>query len=227
MLSKANISQLLTNVDIETKNLWGENMKTDNGYPYNFDLQKIEEMVNFFLAKDQHTKALDELDIIQTEFFKYKDKIDLNKPENEHLMGYILETLNPDIFELELSKIIQDLKAGIGSSDRETSAIPKDGATIDKLALLLFFSKGEKYNPDFEKIAKDYHFKNGKKLSKTFSVFTKQIRRMGPCKELESHTQKLNRIEEYKWAIDRLPLDKKQLAIDEMKTLVSKLTVEE
>lgn len=88
MLSKVNISQLLTNVDIDTKNLWGKNMKTNNGYPYNFDLQKIEEMVTYHLADNRPQKALDELFRINDSYLENKDKIDLNTPENVHLMGY-------------------------------------------------------------------------------------------------------------------------------------------
>ena len=68
-------------------------MKTDNGYPYNFDLEEIQEMVDFFRRKGQPENALAELDEIENSYFKNRDKIDRNKPENWHLMQYSIQGL--------------------------------------------------------------------------------------------------------------------------------------
>ncbi|MDR7130338.1 hypothetical protein J2X69_002688 [Algoriphagus sp. 4150] len=213
-------------------------MENSNGYPYNFNLLKIEEMVKFFLEKNQPKKALTELDLIEDSYFKNRDEIDRNRPENEHLMGYSIAGLGiecddptkvVDFFHFKLREIIRKVTSGIdyGESEASNSNSYREGATIDKLALLLFFERRKSYNHDFDKIAREYGYKNGNKLKKTFSLFTDLIRRNGNCKELESQVQKLNRIDEYKWAIKHLSEDKKQSAIDEMKILESRLTVEE
>lgn len=129
MLTKANISQLLIKVEIETKKLWGENMKTDNGYPYNFDLEEIQEMVDFFKRKGQPEKALAELDEIENSYFKNRDKIDRNKPENWHLMKYsiqglFLESSDPtkvtDFFHYKLREIIRQLDQRSRNSEENT-----------------------------------------------------------------------------------------------------------
>ena len=216
-------------------------------HPFMFKIKYIKEHVEELIKRGELDLAINHIDIIRT---KYNEAIVLNQiPRKksfayQHVQRYWVEEADlrrlgksyPDgssekvIFELnELKRKITNNQDSQGKENPiHNGASPKkDGATIDKLALLLFFKKGEKYNPDFEEIAKEYGFKNGKKLQKTFSILTKQIRRNGNCRELESQIQKLNRIEEYKWAIKRLPDDKKQMAIDEMKTLESRLTVEE
>lgn len=219
-----------------------EKTTLDQWDPFNF---RIEGAFGFkfhiegLIREGRLETALERIELIREKYLHARDfnKIKGNSFRFSHFNSYRAEQTElssrgeafPDgstdkvIFELnELAKAIREKQIKNPSPSR------KDGATIDRLALLLFFIKGERYNPDFDKVAKEYQLKNGEKLSKTFSVFTKKdIRRFGPCKELESHTQKLNRIEEYKWAIDRLPPDKKQMAIDEMNTLISRLTVEE
>lgn len=213
----------------------------DQWDPFNFRIEGASGFkfhIERLIQNERLETALERINLIRKKYYDAKE-FDLIKQDNfrhTHFNKYRMEQTElssrgetfPDgstdkvIFELnELAKAISEKQIKNHSSSR------KDGATIDRLALLLFFIKGEKYNPDFDNVAKEFLFKNGEKLSKTFSVYAKKIRRCGKCKELESHTQKLNRIEEYKWAIDRLPPDKKQMAIDEMNTLISRLTVEE
>ncbi|MCS5491765.1 hypothetical protein [Algoriphagus limi] len=132
--------------------------------------------------------------------------------------------------KIETNKAIEELNETEKKIKTETESPKvkyKDGVTIDRLALYLYFTNDKVYNHNFDEVARDYGYKNGEKLKKTFSVFTNAIRRFGKCIELESNTKKLNRIEEYNWAIERLPEDKKQKATDEMKILESRLTMEE
>ncbi len=103
----------------------------------------------------------------------------------------------------------------------------KDGASTKKLALLLYFKNEKPYNHDFDKIATEYGYKNGKKLADIFSIITEPIRRYKNSSELRSQIQKKNRINDYRWAIERLPEEKKKKANEEMKTLIASLSVEE
>lgn len=77
-------------------------------------------MVKFYLAKNQPEKALVELDTIEDSYFKNRDYIDRNSPENEHLMGYLIAGLGiecedptkvVDFFHFELRKMITELQA--------------------------------------------------------------------------------------------------------------------
>jgi hypothetical protein len=216
-------------------------------HPFMFKIKYIKEHVEELIKRGELDLAMNHIDIIRT---KYNEAIVLNQiPRKksfayQHVQRYWVEEADlrrlgktyPDGSSEKVIYALNELKRKITYKQnsqrienpvRNRAQSKKDGATIDRLALRLYFTNPHQYNHDFEEIAKDHNFKNGEKLKKTFSILTKQIRRNGNCRELESQIQKLNRIEEYKWAIERLPDDKKQMAIDEMKTLESRLTVEE
>jgi hypothetical protein len=111
----------------------------------------------------------------------------------------------------------------------------KDGADIKKLALLLYYTHPSPNSHDFNSIANNYGFTNGVKLGKIFSIFSPaasnvhdaRLRRIGPCKEVNSDIQIKNRIRDFEWVIEKLPEDKKALAEDELKALRIRLIVEE
>lgn len=149
-------------------------MKTDNGYPYNFNLQKIEEMVAYYLADNRPQKALDELTRIKDTYFENKEKIDYNVQSNEHLMGYLMESLTldsedptkvVDFFHFELIKMINEVRE---------KTIEKGGVknkTVNFVALYLYYSKENVSNRNVDEIARGFGFKNGGKLIQEYNKF--------------------------------------------------------
>lgn len=140
-------------------------MKIDNGYPYNFNLEEIEEMVKFFTGKNQLEKALLELDQIEDSYFKNRNKIDRNKQGNEHLMGYSLRGLfleNPDphkvtdFFHFKLREMISEVEKKI---NLKTSGNPEQKPkTLDEILEHPDFCYQLLMNSDPAVISKDFKF---------------------------------------------------------------------
>lgn len=219
-------------------------------HPFNYHLEEIRNYINDLVKIGQTDYALKAIQYIQIQYSTGVNtgKFDVDTIQFYHLKDYLNSDLTNSIFgecyadgskykfiyELnQLSEWVKSKQTEIGAQNykgRENYGNKKeykDGASIEKLALFLFFKDSKSYNHDFQKIATEYNFTNGEKLKKTFSILTNPIRRNGNCKELESQIQKLNRIKEYKWAIERLSESRKEMAINEMLTLEARLTTEE
>lgn len=215
-------------------------------HPFNYRMDDIRDHINDLVDIGEFDLAVKSIENIKIQYVSgiNSSKIDCFRIPFYHLKNHLHSDSNHAIFGtkypdgskyllihelnqlMDWVKSIQNEAANQKVFDSKKTKY-KDGASIERLALLLYFQNERLYNHNFEIIAKEYKFKNGVKLKKVFSVLTKPIRRHGNCKELESHTQKINRIEEYQWAIKRLPEERKEKAIDEMKTLESRLTIEE
>ncbi len=179
-------------------------------HPFNFRMDEIKYHINDLVNNGEFDHAVKSIKYIE---IQYVSGINLNKIDYfsipfHHLESYHHADLDHDIFGTKYpdgSKylLIYELNLLLDwVNSKQTEAANKifsgsrkkkykDGASIENLALLLYFRNEQPYNHDFHQIAKDYNYQNGNKLGKVFSVFTNKIRRNGNCKELESQTQKL------------------------------------
>ena len=157
-------------------------MKTDNGYPYNFDLEEIQEMVDFFRRKGQPENALAELDEIENSYFKNRGKIDRNKPENWHLMQYsiqglFLESSDPtkvtDFFHYKLREIIKQLNQWSRHSEENAK---ESNSRVNGIVLHYLMESG---NTKFPKTANSIELSGYLKLieikGKGISAYNKSI----------------------------------------------------
>lgn len=103
----------------------------------------------------------------------------------------------------------------------------ESGLTVKRLALLLYYQNQSINHHDFDTIAQTWGFLNGNKLSKTFSIFTDRLRRVGPHNYLNSTTQIMNRAKDFNWVLQRLPEEFKGRAEEELKYLKTRLLIEE
>lgn len=101
------------------------------------------------------------------------------------------------------------------------------GKTVKRLALLLYYQNPIINHHEFDTIAKKWGFLNGNKLRNDFSVFTDGLRRTGPCKEVNSQKQKMNRVKDFDWVLQRLPEEFKGQAEVDLKYLKTRLLTEE
>jgi|GEM_PF-3517736 len=199
-------------------------MKIDNGYPYNFNLNEIEEMVNFFLKKGQPEKALFELDQIEDSYFKNRNKIDRNRRENSHLMGYsfaglFLENPDPtkitDYFHFQLRKMITEVEA-----KRLSLLKPKDKG-IAFVAHYLFYSEASVTRENVDEIAIEWGFKNGDKLIQAYNKVIKHVDRTA---DPESLIKLRNKIQLFEKVRDYLKEDERDVIINDLKEIQDHLT---